>query len=88
MRIKETNKILLEEPVHNCYIKLQRKYDGNKEPHFYLILGGFKLDDIRISRMARHDGALRLLGSRLASTMGINYFDYDNNSVRQILTTN
>ncbi|ODM92397.1 Transmembrane protein [Orchesella cincta] len=80
MRFKGTTKPLVEEPIHNCYIKLQRKYDANKLPHYYLILGGFRLDDIRITGSGAHDGALRLLGSRLAARMGINYFDYDNNS--------
>jgi hypothetical protein len=40
LRIKGNGKILVEEPINNVYMKLNRKYDTNLLPHYYLLLGG------------------------------------------------
>jgi len=39
------------------------------------------MDDIRMTRMTRAEGAMRIMGMRLAYRLGINFFDWKNESV-------
>jgi hypothetical protein len=48
----------------------------------FMFLLRYGLDDIRITRMTREERPMKIMGSRLAYRIGINFFDWKDESVR------
>lgn len=81
LRLEATRKVIVEQDIYNIYVRLQKKTDSVQVEHYYLIIGGYLLDDIRISRMTHNEGVMRVLGKYLARNLGINYFDYHDETI-------
>jgi len=53
---------------------------GTQVNCFFLL--SLEMDDHRITRMTKAEGPLRIMGMRIAYRVGLNFFDYKDESVR------
>ncbi|OXA50312.1 transmembrane protein 249 isoform X2 [Folsomia candida] len=85
VRVFQNEEILFQSEIRNVYIRLIRKIDALGDPYFSLILGGYEIDDHRITRMTKAEGPLRIMGMRIASRVGINFFDWKDESEEHLI---
>ncbi|RKP18004.1 hypothetical protein ROZALSC1DRAFT_30247, partial [Rozella allomycis CSF55] len=76
-------------PLYNIYVRLMRQPRGSLGKRlFYLHLGGYCIEGVRISGATDNVDALRDFGQKIAEALQLNYFDEANTSkhhrVRQI----
>jgi len=81
LRVLSNQEKLIQHELRNIYIRLTMKDDSSGDPYFWLNLSGYELDDYRITRMTKAESALRIMGMRLAYRLGVNFFDWKDESV-------
>ncbi|KAF0294665.1 Transmembrane protein 249 [Amphibalanus amphitrite] len=76
-------RLITTEPLYNMYIRLigQKCYPspgGSKSSNwfFYLCLKGVGLEEFKLSPHTEYEDRMRKLGKRLSRKLGINYFDF------------
>lgn len=81
LRVQSNQERLIHHDLRNVYIRLAKKDDASGDPYFWLNLSGYELDDYRITRMTKAEYALRVMGMQLACHLGVNFFDWKDESV-------
>jgi len=76
-------KLVMVEPIYNMYIRLvgQKCYPspgGSKSSNwfFYVCLKGIGLEELKLTPHTEYEDRMRKLAKRLARKLGINYFDF------------
>ncbi|RNA22274.1 transmembrane protein -like [Brachionus plicatilis] len=78
--------LIIENDLHQIYIRLTEKVVVKNQTVFCLILNGKSIDEIEISSYCKNAQFLRKIGKKLSLNLGINYFDIlDKSEQHQIL---
>ncbi|ODM97517.1 Transmembrane protein [Orchesella cincta] len=85
LRVLSNQEKLIQHELRNIYIRLAKKDDSSGDPYFWLNLSGYELDDYRITRMTKAESALRIMGMRLAYRLGVNFFDWKDESEEHLV---
>jgi hypothetical protein len=67
---------------HNIYIRLRKKFDSGQRMHYFIVLGGHRVDKYVLSQVSKDlfVQEMRGLGIKLAENLDLNYFDEANSS--------
>ncbi|XP_072179610.1 cation channel sperm-associated auxiliary subunit TMEM249-like [Diadema setosum] len=71
--------------LHNIYIRLIGQNSGSGEIFFKIVLNGYNLAPQDLTSSTVRKEKLEKLGRRLASRLGINYFDWTDKSTRHVI---
>jgi hypothetical protein len=73
-------KVVSEGELHHVYIRLRKRLHTSGRTYYYLVLNGYRFDQVFLSQATHELEELRELGRRLATTLHLNYFDEANTS--------
>ncbi|KAM6453827.1 cation channel sperm-associated auxiliary subunit TMEM249 isoform 2-T3 [Liasis olivaceus] len=74
-----------EGPLHQIYIRLVGQRDAYGKLFYSLIINGYRLEVLTLVHLTNNYELIDILGRRIARHLNLNYFDYEDISVRHVI---
>ncbi|XP_063156085.1 cation channel sperm-associated auxiliary subunit TMEM249 [Candoia aspera] len=74
-----------EGPLHQIYVRLVGQRDAYGKLFYSLIINGYRLEVLTLVHLTSNYELINTLGHRIARHLNLNYFDYEDISMRHVI---
>ncbi|KAF7237170.1 hypothetical protein EYD10_16094 [Varanus komodoensis] len=74
-----------EGPLHQIYVRLVAQRDAYGKLFYTLIINGYRLEVLTLAELSDKFEQIQALGHRVARNLNLNYFDYEDVSLRHVI---